>query len=166
MRSVGFRDLDAGLSCVAGFGSDVWPRLFSTPPPAQLHPFRELAGDRHRAPATPGDLVLHIRAGRPDLCFELATQALTALGGAVTPVDEMQGFRFFDFRDLLGFVDGTENPTGRAATEATLIGAGGPGVRRRQLPHGAALPARPGRVERPRRGSEKPCQVGTFDPGR
>ena len=85
VRSVGFRDLDAGLSCVAGFGSDVWPRLFSTPPPAQLHPFRELAGDRHRAPATPGDLVLHIRAGRPDLCFELATQALTALGGAVTP---------------------------------------------------------------------------------
>ena len=31
VRSVGFRDLDAGLSCVAGFGSDVWPRLFSTP---------------------------------------------------------------------------------------------------------------------------------------
>ena len=122
VRSVGFRDLDAGLSCVAGFGSDVWPRLFRTPPPAQLHPFRALAGDRHRAPATPGDLVLHIRAGRPDLCFELATQALTALGGAVTPVDEMQGFRFFDFRDLLGFVDGTENPTGQAAAEAALIG--------------------------------------------
>ena len=122
VRSVGFRDLDAGLSCVAGFGSDVWPRLFSAPPPAQLHPFRALAGDRHRAPATPGDLVLHIRAGRPDLCFELATQALTALGGAVTPVDEMQGFRFFDFRDLLGFVDGTENPTGQAAAEAALIG--------------------------------------------
>ena len=122
VRSVGFRDVDAGLSCVVGFGSDVWPRLFSTPPPAQLHPFRALAGDRHRAPATPGDLVLHIRAGRSDLCFELATHALTALGGAVTPVDEMQGFRFFDFRDLLGFVDGTENPTGQAAAEAALIG--------------------------------------------
>ena len=67
-------------------------------------------------------MVLHIRAGRPDLCFELASQALTALGGAVTPVDEVQGFRFFDFRDLLGFVDGTENPTGRAAAEAALIG--------------------------------------------
>jgi len=122
VRSVGFRDLDAGLSCVAGFGADVWPGLFRTPPPAELHPFRPLAGNRHRAPATPGDLVLHIRAGRPDLCFELATQALTALGGAVTPVDEVQGFRFFDFRDLLGFVDGTENPTGQAAAEAALIG--------------------------------------------
>ena len=57
VRSVGFRDLDAGLSCVAGFGSDVWPRLFSSPAPAELHPFRALAGDRHRAPATPGDMV-------------------------------------------------------------------------------------------------------------
>jgi putative iron-dependent peroxidase len=111
---------------VAGFGSEVWPRLFSTPPPAELHPFRALAGDRHRAPATAGDMVLHIRAGRPDLCFELASQALTALGGAVTPVDEVQGFRFFDFRDLLGFVDGTENPTGQAAAEAALIGPDDP----------------------------------------
>jgi putative iron-dependent peroxidase len=111
---------------VAGFGSDVWPRLFSTPPPAELHPFRALAGDRHRAPATAGDMVLHIRAGRPDLCFELSSQALTALGGAVTPVDEVQGFRFFDFRDLLGFVDGTENLTGQADAEAALIGPDDP----------------------------------------
>jgi putative iron-dependent peroxidase len=122
VRSVGFRDLEAGLSCVLGFGAAVWPRLFDSAPPAELHPFRELAGDRHRAPATPGDMVLHIRSGRPDLCFELASQVLTALGGAVTPVDEVQGFRFFDFRDLLGFVDGTENPTGRAAVDAALIG--------------------------------------------
>jgi putative iron-dependent peroxidase len=117
VRSVGFRDLEAGLSCVLGFGAAVWPRLFDSAPPAELHPFRELAGDRHRAPATPGDMVLHIRSGRPDLCFELASQVLTALGGAVTPVDEVQGFRFFDFRDLLGFVDGTEHPTGRAAVQ-------------------------------------------------
>jgi putative iron-dependent peroxidase len=37
-------------------------------------------------------------------------------------VDEVHGFRYFDSRDLLGFVDGTENPAGRAAIEATLIG--------------------------------------------
>ena len=38
-------------------------------------------------------------------------------------VDEVHGFRYFDARDLLGFVDGTENPTGQAAMDATLIGA-------------------------------------------
>ena len=37
-------------------------------------------------------------------------------------VDEVHGFRSFDERDLLGFVDGTENPDGAAASEAVLIG--------------------------------------------
>jgi putative iron-dependent peroxidase len=87
-----------------------------------LHPFREFgAGSRH-AIATPGDVLFHIRAERMDLCFELAAQIMARLGDAVTPVDEAHGFRYFDSRDLLGFVDGTENPTGQAAIDATLIG--------------------------------------------
>ncbi len=127
VRAVGFRDLEAALSCVVGFGAEVWPRLFpATAPPPLLHPFAPISGARHDAPATPGDVVFHIRAARPDLCFELATQILARLRGAVTPVDEAQGFRFFDFRDLLGFVDGTENPTGPAAAEAALIGGDDP----------------------------------------
>jgi putative iron-dependent peroxidase len=127
VRAVGFRDLEATLSCVVGFGAEVWPRLFpSSAPPPPLHPFAPIGGARHDAPATPGDVVFHIRATRPDLCFELATQILVRLRGAVTPADEAQGFRFFDFRDLLGFVDGTENPTGPAAAEAALIAGDGP----------------------------------------
>ena len=72
--------------------------------------------------STPGDILFHIRAKRMDLCFELATQIMTRLGDAVTPVDEVHGFRYFDDRDLIGFVDGTENPTAEAAIEATIIG--------------------------------------------
>src|SRR5690348_13459609 len=53
-RSVGFRDLRAGLSCVVGIGSEAWDRLFSGPRPAHLHPFRELSGPKHRAIATDG----------------------------------------------------------------------------------------------------------------
>ena len=126
VRSVGFRDLDAQLSCVIGFGSGVWDRIFDTPRPARLHALPRIRGAKHEAVSTPGDVVFHIRAARPDLCFELATQVLTRLAGAVTPVDETQGFRFFDFRDLLGFVDGTENPTGDASAKAALIGAEDP----------------------------------------
>jgi len=123
VRAVEFRDLDGALSCVMGFGSAAWDRLFGAPRPAELHDFREIrAGERH-APATPGDLLFHIRAERMDLCFELATQIMTRLGGAVTPADEVHGFRYFDARDLLGFVDGTENPRGRAVEDAALIGA-------------------------------------------
>ena len=122
LRAVGFRDLEAGLSCVMGIGSEAWDRLFDSPRPAELHPFREIrAGDRD-AVATTGDLLFHIRAKRFDLCFELATQIMIRLGTAVSPADEVHGFRYFDDRDLLGFVDGTENPTGQAAIDAVVIG--------------------------------------------
>jgi porphyrinogen peroxidase len=122
LRAVEFRDIEAGLSCVMGIGSDAWDRLFGPPRPAELHPFREVrAGERH-AVATPGDLLFHIRAKRMDLCFELATQIMARIGDAVSPVDEVHGFRYFDDRDLLGFVDGTENPRGEAVIDAVLIG--------------------------------------------
>jgi len=122
LRAVGFRDLEGELSCVVGFGSDAWDQLFGPPRPAKLHQFREIrAGARH-AVSTQGDLLFHIRAKRMDLCFELATQIMARIGGAVSPVDEVQGFRYFDDRDLIGFVDGTENPRGEAAIEAVLIG--------------------------------------------
>jgi putative iron-dependent peroxidase len=122
LRAVEFRDMEAGLSCVMAFGSDAWDRLFGTPRPAKLHPFREIrAGARH-AVSTPGDLLLHIRAKRLDLCFELATQIMARIGKAVSPVDEVHGFRYFDDRDLIGFVDGTENPRGEAAMNAVLVG--------------------------------------------
>ena len=122
MRAVGFRDIEANLSCVMGIGSEAWDSLFGLPKPKELHPFREIkAGPRH-AVATAGDLLFHIRAKRMDLCFEMATQIMAALGDAVTAVEEVHGFRYFDDRDLLGFVDGTENPTAQAATDAAYIG--------------------------------------------
>jgi len=126
-RSVGFRIPEGGLTCVAGVGSAAWDRLFGGPRPAELHPFRELAGSRHRAVASPGDLLFHIRAGRMDLCFELAAQVLSRLAGAVVVSDEVHGFRYFDERDLIGFVDGTENPTGPAAAAAAIVGDQDPG---------------------------------------
>jgi porphyrinogen peroxidase len=121
-RAVGFRVPGEALTCVAGIGSDAWDRLFDGPRPAQLHPFRALTGRRHRAPATPGDLFLHIRAARMHPCFELAHLIADRLAGAATIVDEVHGFRYFDSRDLLGFVDGTENPVGAAAAAAVLVG--------------------------------------------
>jgi putative iron-dependent peroxidase len=122
LRAVGFRALEGSLSCIMGFGSDAWGHLFGSPRPAELHPFREIRSGPRHAVSTPGDLVFHIRAKRMDLCFELAMQILTRLQGAVTPSDEVHGFRYFDDRDLLGFVDGTENPTGGAADDAVFIG--------------------------------------------
>ncbi|MFF4243099.1 Dyp-type peroxidase [Streptomyces sp. NPDC001822] len=125
-RSVGFRVPSAGLACVTGFGSDAWDRLFAGPRPARLHPFQELRGPLHHAPATPGDLLFHVRAERMDVCYEWASHLLDRLAGAVKVVDEVQGFRYFDHRDLLGFVDGTENPVGDDARKAAVVGAEDP----------------------------------------
>ena len=121
LRAVGFRDLEGRLSCVMAFGSVAWDQLFGVPKPQELHPFRAIHG-RHHALATPGDLLFHIRATRMDLCFELATQIMARLGGAVATADEVHGFSYFDERDLIGFVDGTENPVDQAAINATIIG--------------------------------------------
>ncbi|MFG2635930.1 Dyp-type peroxidase [Streptomyces sp. NPDC048362] len=122
-RSVAFRAPAQELSCVVGLGSAAWDRLFGGPRPRDLHPFRELAGPRHRAPGTPGDLLFHVRSQRMDLCFELARLLAERLHKAATVVDEVHGFKFFDERDLLGFVDGSENPEGRLADDAVFIGA-------------------------------------------
>ena len=127
VRAVGQRDLAGRLSCVAAFGSDAWDVLFGPPRPAVLHPFREVvAGSRH-AVSTPGDILFHVRAERMDLCFELAAQLMSRLAGAVSVVDEVHGFRYFDDRDLIGFVDGTENPVGEEAVAATIVGEEDPG---------------------------------------
>ncbi len=121
LRAVEFRDLEGGLSCVMGFGSDAWNRLFDPLRPAELHPFREIRSGARHAVSTPGDVLFHIRAKRMDLCFELATQIMARIGNAVSPADEVHGFRYFDDRDLMGFVDGTENPRGAAVADAVLI---------------------------------------------
>ncbi|KUH80776.1 MULTISPECIES: Dyp-type peroxidase [unclassified Mycobacterium] len=122
VRAIGFRDPTKRLSAVTSIGSDAWDRLFSGPRPAELHPFTEIRGGRHHAPATEGDVLFHIRAESMDVCFELATKLVEAMDGAITIVDETHGFKFFDNRDLMGFVDGTENPDGALARSATQIG--------------------------------------------
>ncbi|HEY0641192.1 MAG TPA: Dyp-type peroxidase [Pseudonocardiaceae bacterium] len=125
-RAVGFRAPEDGLSCVVGIGDALWDRLYGAPRPACLHPFRAVAGAVHTAPSTPGDLLFHLRARRLDLCFELARRLMARLTGHVDVVDEVHGFRYFDERDLLGFVDGTENPVGAAAVAAVTVGAEDP----------------------------------------
>ncbi|UOZ03830.1 Dyp-type peroxidase [Amycolatopsis sp. WQ 127309] len=120
-RSVGFRSLTGGLSCLAGIGSAAWDRVYGGPRPAELHELPVFKGERHESVTSDADLLFHFRADRMDLCFELETLIMARLAGAVTVVDEVQGFRYFDARDVLGFVDGTENPTGRAARAAVYV---------------------------------------------
>lgn len=120
-KNVAIRDLGASFACTVGIGSNVWDKVTGQPRPAELHAFQAVTGKVHTAVSTPGDLLFHIRAERRDLCFEFERQLMDLLGDAVTVVDETVGFRYFDVRDLLGFVDGTANPVGPAVPEAILV---------------------------------------------
>jgi porphyrinogen peroxidase len=126
VRSVGTREPRAYLTCVTGIGHRLWDRLGGSTRPVGLHEFKEFHAPGRHAPSTPGDLLFHIRAGRMDLCYELASQIMFRAGSALTVVDEVHGFRYFDNRDVIGFVDGTENPAGAAAERAVLVGAEDP----------------------------------------
>lgn len=121
-KNVSIRDLDASFACTVGIGSDAWDKLIQgIPRPAELHPFPKIEGKKHTAVSTPGDLLFHIRAQRRDLCFEFERQLMDILGDSVKVVDSTVGFRYFDVRDLLGFVDGTANPVGLAVNDSVLI---------------------------------------------
>lgn len=120
-KNVSIRDLNAKFACSVGIGSDIWDSLTGLPRPAELHPFREVKGSKHTAVSTPGDLLFHIRAERRDICFEFERQLMDQLGDSVSVVDETMGFRYFDVRDLLGFVDGTANPVGPAVPSSVLV---------------------------------------------
>jgi putative iron-dependent peroxidase len=122
-RSMRNRVPELDASAVMGFGAEAWKRLFPEwPRPAELEVFQEIRGAKHTAVSTPGDLFFHVRASRMDICFEIASIISNALHGAVTPIDEVHGFRYFDGRAIIGFVDGTENPEDEDARAFALIG--------------------------------------------
>ncbi|KKK11857.1 hypothetical protein P175DRAFT_0503826 [Aspergillus ochraceoroseus IBT 24754] len=120
-KNVSFRGLNSSFTCTVGIGSNIWDDLTGLPRPSELRPFQVVKGKAHTAVSTPGDLLFHIRSERRDLCFEFERQLLDKLGDSVTVVDDTTGFRYFDVRDLLGFVDGTANPIGPAIPDAVLI---------------------------------------------
>ncbi|MCV6588231.1 MAG: Dyp-type peroxidase [Marinobacterium sp.] len=113
---------EAHLHLVAAIGSHFWLQLVAGAAPAQLAPFPALAEGERLAPATPVDLLFHIRSERHDLNFQLAWQLREQLAEATCLVDEVHGFRYLDSRDMTGFVDGTENPQGEHRAEVAVVG--------------------------------------------
>ncbi len=115
-------DPQAGLSSVVAFGAGAWDLLYPDTRPALLQPFRAREQGARKAPSTPADLLLHLRAERHDLLHELARRMRSALGDSVLVMEEVAGFRYLDNRDLTGFVDGSENPEGDERAKVALVG--------------------------------------------
>ena len=112
----------ARLSSTISIGSRVWPKLCTEAKPENLTAFKEVKDGDRVAPATPGDLLLHIRSNRKDINFQLLRNILRVFGDSVAVEEEVSGFRYLDNRDLTGFVDGTENPKGHDRAVVALVG--------------------------------------------
>ena len=99
----------AQLAGSVSFGSELWSRL-APKMPQRLKPFGELESGKLHAPATDGDLLLHLHSARADLNYLTANRFLEPLRGHIAQAGETRAFRYLDLRDLTGFIDGTENP--------------------------------------------------------
>ena len=122
LKNVRIRANGGVFTCNVGISHRVWGPLTGKPAPKELAPFREVRGATHTAVATAGDLLYHIRAESTDVIIEFEKLLLEALGDAVTAIDDVAGFRYFNGRDLLEFVDGTANPDGLDLPAATIVG--------------------------------------------
>ncbi|MEC4113477.1 Dyp-type peroxidase [Myroides pelagicus] len=110
-------------SCVMGIGYDAWLRLgMPQPMPKELTPFKSIQGDKHKAVSTPGDLHFHLRGKSMSACFDMAMALSEVLIPVSECLDEVHGFRYWDGRSIIGFVDGTENPQGQDREFYGIVG--------------------------------------------
>ncbi|WP_028357501.1 Dyp-type peroxidase [Brackiella oedipodis] len=115
-------DKDEFKSSVA-LSRHCWDMFFpNTTPPKELVTFEPIQGPRFTAPATEGDIFVHLRARNTDICYEALKQYMVFLGDITESVYEIHGFGYQDGRSIIGFVDGTANPQDDDACEAALIG--------------------------------------------
>lgn len=124
-KSIRQKDPTAVLTVTTGFSANAWSKLFPHAElPAGLQTFEEMRdGDRH-FPSTPGDIFFMVKSSRLDLNYQAAKHLYTFFKPIATAIEDIQGFAYLDGRDLIDFVDGTENPVGDKRFEAILVPKG------------------------------------------
>ncbi|WP_441375237.1 Dyp-type peroxidase [Acinetobacter lwoffii] len=98
----------AQIKTAVAFGPELWSRLYSQSPAGfkQLEPIH----GSFEMPVVPADVLIHIASARADICFALSQAFFEGIQAQVQVLDERVCFRYFDGRDITGFIDGTENP--------------------------------------------------------
>ncbi|HCL59234.1 MAG TPA: peroxidase [Acinetobacter sp.] len=99
---------NAQIKTAVAFGPELWSKLYEQVPAGfkQLEPIQ---GSFHM-PVVPADVLIHIASARADICFALSQSFFEGIRDQVEVLDERVCFRYFDGRDITGFIDGTENP--------------------------------------------------------
>ncbi|PWB13234.1 peroxidase [Acinetobacter sp. AM] len=99
---------NAEIKTAIAFGTELWAKLYAQSPEGfkQLDPIQ----GAFEMPVVPADVLIHIASQRSDICFTLSQAFFDGIQDKVEVLDERVCFRYFDGRDLTGFIDGTENP--------------------------------------------------------
>ena len=99
---------NAEIKTAIAFGPELWAKLYAQSPSGfkQLDPMQ----GAFEMPVVPADVLIHIASQRSDICFTLSQAFFDGIQDKVEVLDERVCFRYFDGRDLTGFIDGTENP--------------------------------------------------------
>src|SRR6218665_106260 len=122
-NSAQVRTVTSRPSLVMGFSHKAWKKLnLPEPLPKELIDFSPIKGTKYTAVATSGDLHFHIRADDKSYCIDMAAAITEALSQVADCIEEVHGFRYWDGRSILGFVDGTENPNGKDREFFGIIG--------------------------------------------
>ncbi|MDR1823801.1 MAG: Dyp-type peroxidase [Bifidobacteriaceae bacterium] len=128
LNSMRIRLPEAGLKCAFGLSSQAWDYLYpDAAKPKELEDFQGLQDGAYRMPGTPADLFLHLRAGQQAVLFEIIDQLRQFFAPAATVVDLTEGFRYFEGRAIIGFIDGTEAPAEIDSADYAVIGDEDPG---------------------------------------
>lgn len=123
IRSLRIRDNKGQLRASLGFSNAAWDYLFpNAPKPKELETYQTITGDKYSMPATKGDIFLHVRANDEAVVYELIAQCMLFLKDYTTVVDETKGFRYFEGRAIIGFIDGTEAPQVEDAAKYAIVG--------------------------------------------
>lgn len=96
------------IKTAIAFGPELWSQLHTETPTG----FKQLNPEQgaFNMPVEPADVFIHIASARADICFAISQAFFTGIQTKVEVLDERPCFRFFDGRDMTGFIDGTENP--------------------------------------------------------
>lgn len=99
---------NAQIKTGVAFGPELWAKLYHQAPVGfkQLEPIQ----GSFDMPVVPADVLIHIASARADICFALSQAFFEGIRDQVEVLDERVCFRYFDGRDITGFIDGTENP--------------------------------------------------------
>ncbi len=111
----------AQITTALGFSHAVWPRLFKEQRPKELVSFTEMQEASRHFPATKGDILLLLKSVRIDLNFQIARLIAARMEGIARVIEDIQGFDYLDDRDMVDFVDGTENPEDEKRAQAVLV---------------------------------------------